>query len=116
MFKTLAAALTAALIAGSALVTPTAASAKDHRKGYAAIGAVAAIAGITGALIASSAQARPDHGYRSRGDRHHAYSAFAGGHSYRYDRPRHDCFDKPIRRWDRYSGQTVIVGFKTICR
>jgi hypothetical protein len=26
------------------------------------------------------------------------------------------CFEKPIKRFDRYSGETFIVGYKTICR
>ncbi|EAU41394.1 hypothetical protein FP2506_01465 [Fulvimarina pelagi HTCC2506] len=27
-----------------------------------------------------------------------------------------NCFDKPIRKWSRYHGRKVVVGYRTICR
>jgi hypothetical protein len=99
--KTVTAALTVALIAGSTLA-PTAASAKDGRNARLAIGAIVGIgSALFGAAVASG-QPRHHGGYDAR--------------SVRLVDADPDCFEKPIKRFDRYSGETFIVGYKTICR
>ena len=100
--KTIATALTIALVAGSALA-PTAASAKDGRNARLAIGA---IVGIGSALLgAAVANGEPRH---------------SGGYDRRpvrlVDADEEDCFEKPIKRFDRYSGYMVTIGYKTVCR
>jgi len=89
--KTVAAALTVALIAGSTITAPTTASAGNGRTVF---GVAAAL--VAGAVVATAAaNARQDHGYR------------AGG----YD----DCIEKKVTRFDRYTGEHVVT-YKTICR
>ena len=88
--KAFIATLTVAVIAGSTITAPTAASAANGRT---VLGIAAAL--VTGAVVATAAaNARQDYGYRSSG-----YS---------------DCFEKQFTRWNSY-GEQVIV-YKTICR
>jgi hypothetical protein len=73
--------------------------------------AIGALAGIGGAIIGSAiAQGQPrHHGYRHDGGfRPVAY----GGDSYADEG---ECFRKPIRRIDRYTGEIVVVGTKLVC-
>jgi hypothetical protein len=121
--KTVAAALTVAMISGSFVSTASATDrgfevkpVKQHSRKTAVAGA---LLGITGALIGAaivSNQARAaEPRYRGYDDEPRQY-----GHG----RQRHvgfveaeeDCFEKPIKRFDRYSGETIVVGYKTICR
>jgi MFS family permease len=91
------AALAAALAAGPMMSTE--ASARDGRRTAFAIGA---IAGIGGAIIgAAIAKAQP---------RHHGYVA-----NDRYV-DEDECFRKPVRRFDRYTGEVIVVGTQLVCR
>lgn len=119
--KTLVAALSVAAVAGAMLAAPMEASARDGRNAAAVVGA---IAGISGALIASSAGGY-EHGFTSVGYRKHGYGHGHGfrGHGHRGERfafghgfQRKSCFEKPVTRWSHYAGKPVFVGFKTICR
>ena len=117
--KTLVAALSVAAVAGAMLAAPMEASAKDGRNAAAVVGA---IAGISGALIASSAGGYR-HGFTSVGYRKNGYGHGFRGHGYRGERfafghglQRKSCFEKPDTRWSNYAGKPVLVGFKTICR
>ena len=85
--KTLAAALTVAIIAGSAISAPTTASAANGRNFAAVVGLIA------GAAIATVAS-KQDYGHSDRG-----YG---------------DCFQKQVTRWNSYG--EPVVGYKTICR
>jgi hypothetical protein len=89
--KILAAALTVAIIAGSAVTTPTTASAANGRNFAAVVGLIA------GAAIATAATNR--------------------GHDYEYGHRGYasdDCFEKQFTRFNSY-GERVIA-YKTICR
>ncbi|MDP3254480.1 MAG: hypothetical protein Q8S58_04930 [Bosea sp. (in: a-proteobacteria)] len=123
--KTVAAALTVALISGSFVSGASASDrgfevkpVKQHSRKTAV--AAGALLGLTGALIGAaivSNQARAAEsrrrGYEDRDPREAGY-----GHQrpVRFVEAEEDCFEKPIKRFDRYSGETVIVGYKTICR
>ena len=135
--KITATALTVALVAGSALV-PTAASATDHgkvvrpvpapvnttvrqhgRNSNLAIGAIAGLGGVLlGAALANRQDGYSESGYRGyRDDGFRSYGEqrtvrFVGG----YDAGTDDCFEKPIKRFDRYTGEFVIVGTTVVCR
>ena len=92
--KTLAAALTVALVAGSAVIAPTTASAGNGRNGFGIAAAV--VGGIATAVIANSVvNNRQEYGYRDYG--------YTG------------CFEKQVTRWDRFSGEPVVA-YKTFCR
>ena len=94
--KSIITALTIAMVTTSAFaVTTTTASAKNGRNGAATIGAILGLA--AGAAIVA--------GHRHRKNRRH----------YDYRPYREVCFDKPIRRWNRY-GELIIVGYRTVCR
>jgi hypothetical protein len=101
------AALAAALSAGPLFATE--AKAGNGRRTAFAIGA---LAGIGGAIIGSAiAKAQP---------RHHGYAGHGGGFQpagYGHDRyaDEGECFRKPIKRIDSYTGEIVVVGFKTVC-
>ena len=97
MFRnTLIAALTVAIVAGSAIAAPTTASAKGGRSGFGLAAAV--VGGIATAVIATSvANGHREDGYRER------------------DYGNSDCFEKQITGRDRYTGD-LVVGYKTICR
>ena len=76
-------------------------------------------AGIGGAILgAAIANAQP-RGYgesRYQDEPRHRPQ----GHGFRtvssYEADDEDCFQKPIRRFDPYSGRVVIVGTKEVCR
>ncbi len=116
----IAALAAAALAAGP--MSATEASAKNGRRTNAAIGIAA---GIGGALLgAAIVNAQPRHQYREV--RYHGGTRYEGYH-HRYQnvgfRPvstyvadERECFRKPIHRFDRYSGEVVVVGSKLICR
>lgn len=106
--RTVAAALTVAIVAGSTLAAPTEASARAGRNKAAVVGA---IVGLSGALIAGSAAAR-SHGYRPH--REHRKDGYGG--YFRASRPVRDCFTRPIMRWNAYYGERVIVGHRRVCR
>jgi hypothetical protein len=92
--KTLAAALTVAIIAGSVIAAPTTASAKGGRSSLGLAAAV--VGGIATAVIASSvANGHQEDGYRGR---------------YASD----DCFEKQITHSNSYGER--VVAYKTICR
>jgi len=94
--KTVATVLTVAIVSTSAFAaTTTDASAKNGRRGAAAFGAILGLA--AGAAIIAGKR----HKNRNRYDDYQEY--------------REVCFDKPIRRWNRY-GERVIVGYRTVCR
>jgi hypothetical protein len=91
--KTIITTLTVALIAGSTITAPTTASAANGRG---ILGVAAAL--VAGAVVASAVNsARAEDGYR-------------------YDHRGSDCFEKPMVRYDGYTGRSVVVGYKTICR
>ncbi|WP_321341800.1 tyrosyl-tRNA synthetase [Breoghania sp.] len=97
MFRKIAiTALSVAVIATSGLAaTTTTADAKNGKKGAFAAGAVIGLA--TGAIVAGAHRDR----YYDRG----------------YYAPRHrNCWDKPVRRWDPYYREYVVVGYRTVCR
>ena len=103
--KTVATVLTAALVAGS-MLAPAPASAKDHRKAKFAIGALVGIGGaLLGAAIANGQSRHADQGYNPQRP-----VGFVDGDE------EEDCFEKPVKRFDRFRGEPVIVGYKTVCR
>jgi hypothetical protein len=113
--KTFTTALALVAFAGATLAAPTEASAREGRKGRAA----AAIVGLTGALIAGSVVAGQRGGYsetghRGRGYREQRYPGERYRHDFRHRESR--CFEKPITRWSRYHGESVVVGYRTVCR
>jgi len=108
----LAALAAAALVAGP--MSATEAEAKNGRRTNAAIGLAAGIGGVL--LGAAIANAQP----RAYGEtRYHAEPRYQG-HGFRavstYAADDEECFQKPIRRFDPYSGRVVIVGTKEVCR
>jgi hypothetical protein len=127
--KTVAAALTVALISGSFVSGASASDrgfevkpVKQHSRKTAVAGA---LLGITGALIGAaivSNQARaaePRHrGFHDRGlhDRDPRPAGYGHQRPVRFVEAEEDCFEKPIKRFDRYSGETIVVGYKTVCR
>ncbi|MCZ8041453.1 MAG: hypothetical protein O9330_03170 [Beijerinckiaceae bacterium] len=103
-FTSTVAALTIALVAGSTFA-PTAASAKDGRNARIAIGALAGIGGaLLGATIANGQPRHAEGRYDQRPVR------------FIEEAEEEECFEKPIKRFDRYSGETIVVGYKTVCR
>ena len=89
--KTLTAALTVAIIAGSAVTAPTTASAANGRNFVAVVGLIA------GAAIATAVSNR--------------------GHGAEYNHRDHrseDCFEKQTTRWNSYGER--VTGYTTICR
>jgi len=88
--KTLAAALTVAIVAGSAIAAPTTASAANGRN------FAAAVALVAGAAIATAVSSRNNDRYDNRG--------------YASD----DCFEKQVTRFNSYGER--VVAYKTICR
>lgn len=88
--KTLAAALTVAIVAGSAVTAPTTASAANGRNFAAVVGLIA------GAAIATAATTNRGYEYSNRG--------------YGSD----DCFEKQFTRFNRYGER--VIGYTTICR
>jgi len=122
--KTVAAALTVAMISGSFVSSASASDrgfevkpVKQHSRKTAVAGA---LLGVTGALIGAaiiSNQARaaePRH--RSYDDRDLRQAGYGHQRPVRFVEAEEECFEKPIKRFDRYSGETIIVGYKTICR
>ncbi|MGL4975141.1 MAG: hypothetical protein ACRC56_07590 [Bosea sp. (in: a-proteobacteria)] len=113
------AAIAAAALAASPMVS-TGASAKDGRRTNAAIGIAAGIGGaLLGAAIINAQQPR-----------YHVQQRFVGERGY-HNRPRHydngfqtvgsyeaeeECFEKPVRRIDAYTGRVITVGTKLVCR
>jgi hypothetical protein len=122
MNRTLAiAALTAAFATAPLLATD--AEAKNGRRGAFAIGAVAGIGGaIIGSAIAKAhyRQHGYGHGYRQHGDgygfRQHGGGFQHAGYGNRGYHDERDCFRKPIKRFDHYTGEIVVVGSRTVCR
>jgi uncharacterized protein (DUF697 family) len=86
--KTLAAALTVAIVAGSAVTAPTTASAANGRNFAAVVGLIA------GAAIATAVSNR--------------------AHSDEYSHRGDDCFEKQTTRWNSYGER--VIGYTTICR
>ncbi len=108
----IAALAAAALAAGPMSVTE--ASAKNGRRTNAAIGLAAGIGGVL--LGAAIANAQPRHYGETRyhaEPRHHGYG-FRPVSTYQTD--EEECFQKPVRRFDPYSGRIMTVGTKLICR
>lgn len=115
------AALAAAALATSPMLTSEA-SAKDVRRGNAV--AIGIAAGIGGVLLGSAiANAQPRYhaepSFHAEPRRFHAEPRYFGTVSYgggqRYvDQP--ECFRKPVNRIDRFTGEIVTVGVRTICR
>ncbi len=76
-------------------------------------------AGIGGAILgAAIANAQPRGYGESRYQEEPRYRP--QGHGFRavssYEADDEDCFQKPIRRFDPYSGRVVVVGTKEVCR
>ena len=109
--KIAATALTVALVAGTALA-PTAASAKDGRNKSLAIGAIAGV--LLGSALASRQADYPETRYRSYND--DGFRAYGEQRPVRFVGGYDDCFEKPIKRFDRYTGEFVTVGTKVVCR
>jgi hypothetical protein len=118
--KTIATLLTVATISGATLST---ASASDRGfevkpvKQHSRKGAIAgAILGIGGALIGAAivhSQARAERRDHDDEPRRHGYGR---QRAVAFVEADEDCFERPVRRFDRYSGETVTVGYKTVCR
>ncbi len=113
----LAAIATAAL--ATAPMMTTEASAKDGRRTNAAIGFAAGIGGaLLGAAIVNAQQPRyqaqpryiDEPRYEAR--RHYGHGFQTVG-SYE---AQEECFEKPIRRIDAYTGRVVTIGTKVVCR
>ncbi|MBX9910253.1 MAG: hypothetical protein K2Z25_16245 [Beijerinckiaceae bacterium] len=72
--------------------------------------AIGALVGLGGALLgAAAAHSQP----------RHADERYAPQRPVRFidhDDEEEDCFEKPIKRFDRYSGETIVIGHKTVCR
>ncbi len=114
----LAAVAAAALAAGPMFATE--AAAKDGRRTNTAIGIAAGIGGaLLGAAIVNAQQPgyQPAPRYqpepRFYGEPR-GYNQVSLGGGYLADEP--ECFRKPIRRVDPYTGQVIIVGSATVCR
>jgi hypothetical protein len=76
-------------------------------------------AGIGGLIIGSAIANAHPRGYGET--RYHAEPRHRGhGYGFRtvnaYAADDEDCFQKPIRRFDPYSGRVVVVGTKVVCR
>ena len=89
--KILAATLTVAIVAGSAVTAPTTASAANGRNFAGVVGLIA------GAAIATAVSNR---GYRDE----YSHRAYASD----------DCFEKQTTRWNSYGER--VTGYTTICR
>ena len=111
----IAALAAAALIAGP--MSATEASAKDGRRTNAAIGIVAGIGGALLGAALSNAQPRVQAETRYEAEPRYRPQAhgFRAVSSYQADEDE-DCFQKPIRRFDPYSGRVITVGTKEVCR
>ena len=97
--KSIITALTVAIVATSAIsLSTTDASARNGRNGAAVAGALLGFA--AGAAIVSHRRNKYRHNH---------------GHYGRYHGRRAVCYDKPIRRWNRYD-ELVVVGYRTVCR
>jgi hypothetical protein len=72
--------------------------------------AIGALVGLGGALLgAAAAHSQP----------RHADERYAQQRPVRFvehDEGEEDCFEKPIKRFDRHAGETIVVGHKTVCR
>ncbi|MGL5445975.1 MAG: hypothetical protein ACRDBL_01545 [Rhabdaerophilum sp.] len=111
----LAALAVAALAAGPIFTTQ--AEAKNGRQGAGI--ALGVAAGIGGLIIGSAIANARSPGYGET--RYHAEPRHRGhGYGFRtvnaYAVDEEDCFQKPIRRFDPYSGRVVVVGSKVVCR
>jgi hypothetical protein len=72
--------------------------------------AIGALVGLGGALLgAAAANSQP----RYVEDR---YAPQRPVRFVDHDEEEEDCFEKPIRRFDRYSGEMIVIGHKTVCR
>jgi uncharacterized membrane protein YebE (DUF533 family) len=71
--------------------------------------AIGALVGLGGALLGAAA---------ANGQPRHAEDRYAPQRPARFvdHADEEDCFEKPIRRFDRYSGEMIVVGHKTVCR
>lgn len=85
--------------------------------------AIGIAAGVGGLLIGSAiANAQPRHYGESRYHAEPRYQARPRyhGHGFQtvgaYEADEEECFRKPIRRFDHYSGRVVTVGTKLVCR
>lgn len=107
------AALAAAALAFGPMAA-TEASAKNGRRTNAAIGLAAGIGGVLlgAAIVNAKPQAYGERRFHAE-PRHHGYG-FRPASTYADD--EEECFQKPIRRFDHYSGRVVTVGSKLICR
>jgi hypothetical protein len=109
----LAALAVAALAAGPIFTTE--AEAKNGRRGAGI--ALGIAAGVGGLIIGSAIANAHPRGYGET--RYHAEPRHRG-HGFRtvnaYAADDEDCFEKPIRRFDPYSGRVVTVGSKVVCR
>ncbi len=109
----LAALAVAALATGPIFTTE--AEAKNGRRGAGI--ALGVAAGIGGLIIGSAIANARSPGYGET--RYHAEPHYRG-HGFRtvnaYAAHEEDCFQKPIRRFDSYSGRVVVVGTKVVCR
>jgi hypothetical protein len=73
--------------------------------------AIGALVGLGGALLgAAAASSQP----------RYADDRYAPQRPVRFvdqdEQDDEDCFEKPIKRFDRYSGEMVVIGHKTVCR
>ncbi len=112
--KSLVAALAIVSVAGAS-IGPAFASdrgfeVKPVRKVNKSALAIGALVGLGGALLgAAAANSQP----RDVEDR------YAPQRPVRFvdqDEEDEDCFEKPIKRFDRYSGEMIVIGHKTVCR
>ena len=111
----LAALAVAALAAGPIFTNE--AEAKNGRRGAGI--ALGIAAGVGGLIIGSAIANAQTRGYGET--RYHAEPRHRGhGYGFRtvnaYHVDQEDCFEKPIRRFDPYSGRVVVVGTKVVCR
>ncbi len=113
----------AAIAAATLAATPmfaTEASAKDGRRTNAAIGFAAGIGGaLLGAAIVNAQQPRyqaqpryiDEPRYEARRHYGHGFQTVGA-----YESREEECFEKPIRRIDAYTGRVVTIGTKVVCR
>ncbi len=112
------AALAAAALATAPMMA-TEASAKDGRRTNAAIGFAAGIGGaLLGAAIVNAQQpryqAQPRYIDEPRYETRRPSYGFQNVGA--YESREEECFEKPIRRIDAYTGRVVTIGTKVVCR
>ncbi len=106
--KTVAAALIRGSFVSTASATDCGVKVKPVKQYSRKTAATGALLGPSGALIGAAIVSNQARDLLEAGYGHQQPVHFVEAEE--------DCFEKPIKRFDRYSGETIIVGYKTICR